>query len=61
MRQDRRVIEDLLFLLFRRFITVETRERELLKYNNAFNSFRVIIINLLLGGDSAERIITKKE
>ena len=61
MRQDRRVIEDLLFLLFREFITIEARKRELLKYNDAFDSFRVMIINLLLGGGSAERTATKKE
>ena len=39
MRQDRRVIENLLFLLFKRFIIIEARKRELLKYNNAFNNF----------------------
>ena len=61
MRQDRRAIEDLLFLLFKGLTIIEARERELLKYNNAFNSFRVIIINLLLGGGSVEYIITKKE
>ena len=61
MRQDRRIIENLLFLLFKEFTTVEARKRKLLKYNNAFNNFRVIIINLPLRGDSAERIIIKKE
>ena len=61
MRQDRRVIEDLFFLLFKRLITVKTRERELLKYNNAFNNFRIIIINLPLGGGSVERVVTKEE
>ena len=61
MRQNRRIIEDLFFLLFKGFIIVKTRKRELLKYNSAFNSFRIIIINLLLGGDSVERVIIKKE
>ena len=61
MRQDRRAIEDLFFLLFRGFTTVEARERKLLKYNNAFNNFRVIIINLLLRDDNVERIIIKEE
>ena len=61
MRQDRRVIENLFFLLFRRFIIIEARERELLKYNNAFNNFRIIIINLFLRGGNTERVITKKE
>ena len=61
MRQNRRVIEDLFFLLFKRLITVDARKRELLRYNNAFNSFRVIIINLLLRGGSAERVVTKEE
>ena len=61
MRQNRRVIENLLFLLFRRFITVETRKRELLRYNNAFNNFRVMIINLFLGGGSVERAVIKEE
>ena len=61
MRQNRRAIENLLFSLFRRLTTIETRERELLKYNNAFNSFRAMIINLSLKGDNTERIIIKKE
>ena len=61
MRQDRRTIENLLFLLFKGFTTVEARERKLLKYNSAFNSFRVIIINLFLKGGSVERVTTKKE
>ena len=61
MRQDRRTIEDLLFSLFRGFITVEARKRELLRHNSAFNSFRVIIINLPLGGDSAEYAVTEEE
>ena len=61
MRQDRRIIEDLFFLLFKGFIIIEARERKLLKYNSAFNSFRVIIINLSLKGDSVERAIIKKE
>ena len=61
MRQDRRVIENLFFLLFRKLTIIETRERELLKYNNAFNSFRIIIINLSLRGGSIERATTKKE
>ena len=61
MRQDRPAIENLLFLLFKGFIIIEARERELLRYNNAFNNFRVIIINLLLGGGSIERAATKKE
>ena len=61
MRQDRRAIEDLLFLLFRGLTTIEARERELLKYNNAFNSFRAMIINLPLEGGSTERAATKEE
>ena len=61
MRQDRRVIEDLLFLLFRGLIIIEARERELLKHNGAFNSFRVMIINLFLENGSIERAIIKKE
>ena len=61
MRQDRRTIENLFFSLFKGFTTIETRKRKLLKYNNAFNNFRVIIINLLLGGGSAERVVTKEE
>ena len=61
MRQDRRIIEDLFFLLFKGFIIIKARKRKLLKYNNAFNSFRTIIINLFLGDGSAERIITKEE
>ena len=61
MRQNRRVIENLLFLLFKGFIIIETRERKLLKYNNAFNNFRTIIINLSLKGGSAERAVTKEE
>ena len=61
MRQNRRIIENLFFLLFKGFITVEARERKLLKYNNAFNNFRIIIINLFLGGGNVERIIIKKE
>ena len=40
---------------------IRTGKRKLLKYNNAFNSFRIIIINLLLKDDSIERIIIKKE
>ena len=55
MRQDRRAIEDLLFSLFRGFTTIEARKRELLRHNDAFNSFRAMIINLPLGGGSAER------
>ena len=61
MRQNRRIIENLFFLLFKGLITIETRERKLLKYNNAFNSFRIMIINLFLGGDSIERTTIKKE
>ena len=61
MRQDRRVIENLLFLLFGGLIIIEARERELLRYNSAFDSFRAIIINLFLRGDSAERATTKEE
>ena len=61
MRQDRRVIKDLLFLLFKRLIIIEARKRELLRYNNAFNSFRAIIINLSLGGGNIERAIIKEE
>ena len=60
MRQNRRIIKNLLFLLFKGFITIETRQRKLLKHNNAFNSFGVIIINLSLINDSIERIIIKK-
>ena len=61
MRQNRRVIEDLLFSLFKRLITIEARKRELLRYNSAFNSFRVMIINLSLKGGNIERVIIKKE
>ena len=61
MRQNRRAIEDLFLLLFRRLIIIETRERELLKHNNAFNSFWIMIINLLLKDDSAERAVIKKK
>ena len=61
MRQDRRVIENLLFLLFKGFTTIETRERKLLRYNDAFNSFRIMIINLPLKGGNTERVIIKKE
>ena len=60
MRQNRRAIEDLFFLLFKEFTIIETRKRKLLRYNNAFNSFRVIIINLSLEDGNAERAITKK-
>ena len=61
MRQDRRIIEDLFFLLFRRLIIIKARERELLRHNSAFNSFRVMIINLFLRSGSTERVIIKKE
>ena len=61
MRQNRRIIEDLFFSLFRRLITIKARKRELLRYNNAFNSFRIMIINLFLEDDNTERVITKKE
>ena len=61
MRQNRRAIEDLLFLLFGELTTVEVRERELLRYNGAFDSFRAIIINLFLKGGSAERAAIKEE
>ena len=61
MRQDRRAIEDLLFSLFGGLTTVEARERELLRHNGAFDSFRAMIMNLPLGGGSAERAATEEE
>ena len=61
MRQNRRIIEDLFFSLFKGFITIETRKRKLLRHNGAFDSFRIMIINLFLGGGNIERTITEKE